>query len=59
MTGECKGVLGRLHVGLVDFRLGLTLAATVLPPYDDVLQVRGRARDRVIRCEIPARREQE
>lgn len=35
---ECAGLLGRLHVDLVHFRPGLTLAAAILPPHDDVLQ---------------------
>lgn len=35
---ECAGLLGRLHVDLVHFRPGLTLAAAMLPPHDDVLQ---------------------
>lgn len=34
----CDGLLGRLHVDLVHFRPGLTLAAAMLPPHDDVLQ---------------------
>lgn len=35
---ECAGLLGRMHVDLVHFGPGLTLAAAVLPPHDDVLQ---------------------
>lgn len=34
---QCAGLLGRLHVDLVHFRPGLTLAAAMLPPHDDVL----------------------
>lgn len=35
---ECTGVLGRMHVDLVHFGRGLTLAAAILPPHDDVLR---------------------
>lgn len=35
---ECSERLGRVHVDLVHFRPGLTLAAAILPPHDDVLQ---------------------
>jgi len=35
---ECTGVLGRMHVDLVHFGRGLTLAAVILPPHDDVLR---------------------
>lgn len=34
----CAGVLGELHVDLVHFRPGLTLAGAMLPPHDDVLR---------------------
>lgn len=34
----CAPVLGKLHVDLLHFRPGLTLAAAVLPPHDDVLR---------------------
>ena len=34
----CAGVLGELHVDLLHFRPGLTLAGAVLPPHDDVLR---------------------
>lgn len=35
---ECTGVLGRMHVDLVHFGRGLTLAAAILPPHEDVLR---------------------
>ncbi|MBW8469988.1 MAG: universal stress protein [Thiobacillus sp.] len=35
---QCSGWLGRMHVDLVHFRPGLTLAETILPPHDDVLR---------------------
>ncbi|MGV3569161.1 MAG: universal stress protein [Ramlibacter sp.] len=35
---ECRGFLGRLHVDLVHFHPGLSLAAAIMPPHDDVLQ---------------------
>ncbi len=34
----CAGMLGRLHVDLVHFQPGLSLAASILPPHDDVLR---------------------
>lgn len=34
----CADVLGRMHVDLVHFGSGLTLAAAILPPHDDVLR---------------------
>lgn len=45
----CAPVLGELHVDLVHFRPGLTLAAAVLPPHEDVLrQWSGSAADEVL-----------
>jgi len=35
---DCSGWLGRVHVDLVHFGPGLTLAAAILPPHDDVLK---------------------
>ncbi|MCC2635705.1 MAG: universal stress protein [Ramlibacter sp.] len=35
---DCGALLGRMHVDLAHFRPGLTLAAAILPPHDDVLQ---------------------
>lgn len=35
---QCVEWLGRMHVDLVHFRPGLTRAAAILPPHDDVLQ---------------------
>jgi nucleotide-binding universal stress UspA family protein len=35
---DCAALLGRLHVDLAHFRPGLTLAAAIMPPHDDVLQ---------------------
>lgn len=34
----CAGVLGRMHVDLVHFGAGLSLAQAILPPHNDVLQ---------------------
>lgn len=34
----CAGLLGTLHVDLVHFAPGLTLAAAILPPHDDVMK---------------------
>lgn len=34
----CAGLLGAMHVDLVHFRPGLSLAAAVMPPHDDVLR---------------------
>jgi nucleotide-binding universal stress UspA family protein len=34
----CAAVLGEMHVDLVHFRPGLTLAGAVLPPHDDVVR---------------------
>lgn len=34
----CSGLLGPMHVELVHFHAGLSLAATLLPPHDDVLR---------------------
>lgn len=46
---ECSGWLGRMHVDLVHFRPGLTLAAAILPPHGDVLQEwSGRQSDAVL-----------
>jgi nucleotide-binding universal stress UspA family protein len=35
---KCAPALGLMHVHLVHFQPGLTLAATLLPPHDDVLR---------------------
>lgn len=35
---HCAAFLGELHVDLAHFQPGLTLAAAILPPHDDVLQ---------------------
>lgn len=35
---NCAGLLGRMQVDLVHYRPGLSLAAAILPPHDDVLQ---------------------
>lgn len=34
---DCAPLLGRMHVDLAHFRPGLTLAAAILPPHDDVV----------------------
>jgi len=34
----CTALLGAIHVDLVHFRAGLTLAGAMLPPHDDVLR---------------------
>lgn len=35
---RCAGLLGRLQVDLLHFQPGITLAASILPPHDDVLR---------------------
>jgi nucleotide-binding universal stress UspA family protein len=34
----CAGLLGRMHVDLVHFEPGLSLAAAIMPPHDDVVK---------------------
>jgi nucleotide-binding universal stress UspA family protein len=51
---ECAGLLGSLHVDLVHFRPGLSLAAAILPPHDDVLQEWG-GRQSEAAVDVPAK----